>query len=135
MKAIRIDPEKQVVEEVEYNGDWRDILRLLNVSIFTAVGIDEFTVLYVNDEGLLEDPEFFFEWEGYPQPLAGRGLVLGTDEEGNDRSPKMSLDEVRKKVKFSRYKVLGFESFEGMTERYGIKMPVFGNRPILQKLD
>jgi hypothetical protein len=54
----------------------------------------------VDDEGLLKPQEGFFIYEGYRQPLAGNGLVLGTDEEGESVDPKMTLEELKSRVTF-----------------------------------
>ena len=42
----------------------------------------------------------FFRIETYEQPLAGKGLVLGTDDDGNSVEPKISLSEVADQVTF-----------------------------------
>lgn len=135
MRAILIDPEKKTIEEVDYDGEYKHIYELLNIETFTCIDLGEGETLYVDDNGLLNDPQFFFEWEGYAQPIAGRGLILSTNEDGDTVASEMALEEAKKRITFSQYKVEGFEEFEGTTERFGEVWPVFGHRPILRKLD
>ena len=104
MKGIFIDSEKREVREVEYN-DWKDISPMIGCRIFTVADFnDKGDCVYVDDEGLLtlRLSSMFFEIEGYPQPLAGNGLVCGTDDEGASTEPSVSVEEVKKIVKFYR---------------------------------
>ena len=81
MQAILIDTPKQTIEIVDYSGDYKDIYTLLGCELFTSVyleGVGQDT-LYVDDEGLYVENQVFFNIKGCPQPLAGRGLILGTD--------------------------------------------------------
>lgn len=143
MKAILIDPFNETVTEVEHNGDYRHIYELLShpehpVDCFTVVGIEHNDAIFVDDEGLLKDPKHFFVWEDYAQPLAGRGLVLGTNDEGDSISPKSKIEDVKKRVSFRHdIRVHDFESFEGVTDHpiLGKNTPVFGSRPIFIKAE
>ena len=56
--------------------------------------IDDSETLYVDDEGLYAENQRFFTWDGYPKPLAGRGLILGTDEEGESIDTDMEPEDV-----------------------------------------
>lgn len=83
---------------------------LHEVSTFTSVYLgyaDENMAddtIYVDDDGLLNHAHGWFVLRGYPQPLAGKGLVLGTTRSGNSCSPrKATLEWLRKNV------LLGFE--------------------------
>lgn len=100
MRAILIDPETREVSEVEIDPtSLDDYYRLIGCDCFTAVTIDDQgTTVYVDDEGLFKGPSVFFLIKGYPQPLAGRGLVVGTDAEGNTIEPSVSIDWVTDNV-------------------------------------
>lgn len=86
MKAYLINSETKTVTPVEYNGDYK--------TIYTHIGCDLFDIVYaefgghklsifVDDEGLLNSPKHFFLMDGWAQPIAGNGLILGdVDEEG-----------------------------------------------------
>lgn len=122
MKAYLIDPQEREIRQVDYDGDYKSIYRLLDIDTFTAVELnDKRDVVYVDDEGLLKDPVYFFTVEGYGQPLAGKGLVLGTDGEGETVEPTLSLETLTQMVGWKRLTVTGFESWEGWSEH-----PVFG---------
>lgn len=101
MKAFLIDPDERSVTEVDYSGDYRQIYTLIGAECFTAAEFNEFgDVVYVDDEGLMKGPTSFFIIEGYPQPLAGKGLVIGTDEEGDSQAPSTDLEWLQSNVDF-----------------------------------
>jgi len=100
MQAILIDPYTQTIEVVDYSGDWRDIKTLLGCELFTTVYISDEDSIYVDDEGLYVEDQRFFKLKGYPQPLAGRGLVIGTDEEGNSTDCVSTLEQIQDMVEF-----------------------------------
>ena len=56
--------------------------------------------MYVDDEGLVKGTTAFFRVAGHPDPLPGRGLVVGIDEDGENISAPVSLDELRSQVSF-----------------------------------
>jgi hypothetical protein len=93
MKAYLIDPFEKSIKEVDYSGDWQDISRLIGCKYFTAVNLnDDQDTVYVDDEGLLVDQgdmEYFHisMAPGYEQTLAGKGLVLGTNKDGDTVAP------------------------------------------------
>lgn len=101
MKAILIDPFEETVKEIEYNGDFKHIYELIGADCFDAVRISREDSIFVDDNGLMNNPTHFFMHEGYPNPLAGKGLILGCDENGDSISPVTTVEEVRSKVKFA----------------------------------
>ncbi len=98
MKAYLIDPFEKSITEVEYSGDFNDIYKLINADLFDVAYIDDKLGVFVDDEGLFKDNQAFFQ-VGYAI-LAGYGLVLGTDDEGNSISPDISLKALANKVRF-----------------------------------
>jgi len=106
MRAILIKPDAEGhkhVEVVEYDGDYRSIYGLISwserqVTTFDCVMIDETHTMFVDDEGLLHAPQHFMVWDGYEQPIAGRGLILGTDEWGESVACELNEDWVREQV-------------------------------------
>lgn len=82
MRAFLIDPAERTLTSIEFEGDFRKIGELIGCDIITAARINDLgDVIYVDDEGLMKGQASFFLVEGYPQPLAGRGLLVGTDVE------------------------------------------------------
>jgi hypothetical protein len=105
MKAFLIDPFEKSINEVDYSGDYQDIYKLIDAELFDVVYIDGNNCIYVDDEGLFKNEQAFFQ-VGYAM-LAGYGLVLGTDDEGNSISPEIALEDLRKQVTFlSREEVM-----------------------------
>ena len=100
-KAILIDPTEKTITEVDYDelGSYRQIYELIDADLFDVLRLDDGDAIYVDDEGLYNKQDYFLYGE-YPQPLAGRGLVLGTDEEGETIAPKISIDTVRQQVRW-----------------------------------
>ncbi len=104
MKAFLIDPHEKEVREIDWTADWRDISKILDCQYFTAVVTGpelDADALYVDDEGLfVEDGQAFFEWDGHVHTLAGYGLLVGTDSEGDTVAPVHTLEQVKAKVTF-----------------------------------
>ncbi len=103
MKAFLIDPFKQEVSVVEFTGNYKNIYTHIQCRVFTACAFDQNgDTVWVDDEGLLKDltQQAFFLIAGYPQPLAGRGLVLGAGAEGESIAPVTSLEDIKSRVKF-----------------------------------
>lgn len=100
MHAYLIDPFTQTITQVEYSGDYQEIYKLTDCDTFTCVGINEFgDTVFVDDEGLINGKQQeFFMIANYPDPLAGKGLVLGTDDEGDSVSPSITLEQLKAQV-------------------------------------
>lgn len=86
LRAVLICPFDKVVREVEVrSGDehfWEDVYKHLShekhpVDCATSIHITLTDFLWVDEEGLLKGPTHYFMIGNYPQPLAGRGLVMG----------------------------------------------------------
>jgi len=100
MKAYLILPAHKKIEEIHYSGNYEEIYKLLDISTFDAVGLYPDEVAYIDDDGLFSEEHHFWIHRNYPTPLAGPGLFLGTDEEGNDIAPSTSIDQLRSDVKW-----------------------------------
>jgi hypothetical protein len=144
MRAILIDPINETVIEVPYTGDYKQIYALLGIELFTTVelGGDNQETLFVDDEGLLHGETHFFSLVGsdwkYAQPLAGRGLILGANDEGESVATDLTVEQVRQNVSFAQLKVAGWTKG---TERE-IDHPTLGKvheittgQPILERVE
>lgn len=102
--AYLINPETRTIEPVAMTGgadNLQDIYRLLACDIITAAHLDAHDAIYCDDEGLTHGPVYqFFGVKGYPQPLAGRGLIVGIDAEGHDCAPRISLADIKARTYF-----------------------------------
>ena len=100
MKAYLIDPYEQSVSEVEYNGDYNQIYKLIDATTFDVARIANGDSIYIDDEGLSKDWQEFFMHKDYGNPLAGKGLVLGCNDEGDSTEPACTLEQLRGQVGF-----------------------------------
>ena|SRR5713226_2824773 len=136
MRAILIDPEYKTITEVDYNGNYSHIYELIECELYTIVGLHKAHVLFVDEEGLLNNPRYFFTWEGYSTSLANKGLILGPEkfDEGNEDTHTtqctFTIEEVRQKIKFVELSVQGFEQMEGKTTFMGKEATLFEVMPI-----
>ena len=102
MKAILIDVIKQEVKEVEHDDTLKSIYNLVDCGTFDVVRIDAVNSIYVDDEGLFVEDQLYFNYKGTTDSvsLAGNGLILGVDDEGETISPTLMLEEVEQAVTF-----------------------------------
>lgn len=102
--AYLINPETKTIEAVSIDASKEHLPQIyvhLGCTLITTAPVAGGDTVYVDDEGLIKGPVYqFFGLQGYPQPLAGRGLVMGSDGEGNDAAPALSLDEVKARLYF-----------------------------------
>ena len=98
MKAILIDPFDQCVSEVDYNGDYKEIYKLTNCRSFDCVRLDDTNDMYVDDAGLLRNPNRYFKMDG--RTIAGYGLILSHNDEGESVATNLTSEDVYKKVEF-----------------------------------
>lgn len=102
MKAILIDAKNREVKEVEITGDLQSWYETIGCGMVEcALYFDQHDSIMVDEEGLFDQTcnEFFFVNGGH-QPFAGNGLVVGTNDMGEAVDTKISLAEVKSKVKF-----------------------------------
>ena len=102
MRAFLIDPEQRSITEIDYYaGHYRNICKLIGANMFDTVCLNvEGDYAYVDDEGLFSSKPFF-RFEGCPNPLAGKALVLGIDSQGASISPVTeTLESLEEKVTF-----------------------------------
>jgi hypothetical protein len=96
MRAILIAPDLAdkglLVQELEHTGELQDIYASLDCSLIDTIRLDEQgNVMYVDDEGYMNKNTFFL-FGLYPMPIAGRGLILGTDmTSGESQSTTLNL--------------------------------------------
>jgi hypothetical protein len=115
MKAYLINPFIQTVVEIQiadanHPDHMKDMYGALNCDLFEVGGYisdNNRDCVFVDEEGLLGnlDEQRFFTMTVYDGEatvtLAGMGLVLGADDEGEATEPVTTLEEVRGIVKFN----------------------------------
>jgi hypothetical protein len=131
MRAILIDPEKRTIAEIEFEGGYQKIQAVIGCRSFAngsrpLNGSMEkgYDAVYVSDDNLEDrgDPRFWFQVDADRDPpssfpLAGRGLVLGTDKDGEECAVTISVAELTKRITFTQRKFRGFKTFSGAAAR------------------
>jgi hypothetical protein len=130
MKAILIDPETETLTEIDYDGNYQSIYSLIGCETFTLVQIADSDCIFVDAEGLLNNPQYFFKYRDYNQPLAGKGLVLGTDGRGESIAPTVTVEDLRPLITFPKLSIQGFEQREGKTTFMGKEASFLEVRPV-----
>lgn len=103
MKAYIINTLERTITETEYTGSLQEIYKAIEADCFDSVRLPNRDYIFVSDTGLLDDTSTrlgMFEVEGYPQPLAGHGYVIGCDRYGENAPVKTSLEDMRKIITF-----------------------------------
>jgi hypothetical protein len=104
MRIIKINSITQcVIEfEIENNTDHlKQFQEQVGGYIEAAYEFKNKDTVFVNEEGLLNNPQVFFEIKGANQPFAGHGIVVGFNpKNGESISAKSSLAEIKAKISF-----------------------------------
>jgi hypothetical protein len=101
-KAILINPENNTITEVEIGEGISEIYAQIECRAFDIVRLGkkgkQENDVYVDDEGLLGEIKFGFSI-GNSQPLAGKGLILGCNNQGESVDTNLTLEEAKSNVK------------------------------------
>ena len=75
---------------------------------------------FVDDEGLYVEEQAFWIHRNYPQPLAGKALILGCDDEGDSIAPKTSFETLTNDIQFigDRLNLQFLHAFKGHIDDY-----------------
>ena len=112
IRAVLVDSKSRTVTDVEYDGDYKSIYGMIGCQCFTTIQLPGGDALYVDDEGLLrvtaDTP--FMQVPAYPQPIAGSGLILGCDKNGNSAHAKHGAAYYAPKFKFMSAKAVWLQA-------------------------
>ena len=102
VKAILIDAIEKKISDIEFeDGNIGEMYRLLKCDCFCLAGNVKGNVAYVDDEGLLKNPKFFFRWPGHSDLLAGNGIIMGPlDDEGNHCNVTFTAQDMKPYIEF-----------------------------------
>jgi Domain of unknown function (DUF3846) len=101
MRAIIINAQDRTITPTEIDGSLISLQKIVGGLIEpVAQGLDEFHHCYVNEEGLLDNPEHFFMFRDGHQPLAGNGVILASTHDGDEAPCTLPLDWVKERVTF-----------------------------------
>lgn len=96
-----IDPVSRTITPVQYQDRLEKYYHLLDCSMIEHVRIDQGggDFLVADEEGLLHDPKHFFIIGSYPQPIAGKALLVGgMNRKG--RVPLLTLEWLKQHVRW-----------------------------------
>jgi len=102
MKAILIDSASKTATETEYDGTLDSLYRLLECACVDYVRLNDDNGMFVDDDGLLNEHHrhvFVIETED-GRSLVSKGLVSGSDRDGNAADTTMTVDQVAAIVTF-----------------------------------
>ncbi len=101
MKAILIDVTTQTVTDVEIEEGVSALYKAIGCQCVDRVVLDDGTDLWIDDEGLLHQPQPpKFRIGGYDHTFAGNGLICGYTAEGHTVSTVYTADQVRPLIEF-----------------------------------
>lgn len=102
--AYLLDPETTIFKPVELpvSTGIRPIYELIGCRLLEVVRFDERHTLFVDEEGLHEGLTAFTIFEGFPQPIAGKIVLVGGDGREPYTSPLISLEDAAKHFKCCR---------------------------------
>ena len=114
-KALMIDPFDQSTSVVDLAvDDYGSILgsskAVIDCSRIDIITLNDKHMAIVDDEGLLRNDTRYSKLAEYPQPLAGKLLILGYDEDGESCS--VDNDYVKELRKTTRFLSVDFEGVE-----------------------
>lgn len=99
-KVIFINTKERTVEE-RMVSELEEMQALVGGYIERAHIFKNGDEVYVNEEGLFDNSLSPFFMVGCPHPYVGNGYIIGkVTPSGNNRSVKMTLEEVKKLVVF-----------------------------------
>jgi hypothetical protein len=102
IKAVLIDPYKEEITDITYDGNYKSIYPLIHCDTFAVVRLEDGDDVFVDDEGLLKLTRAtkFFRVPTSPQPLAGYGLIVGSHENGDTVDATHDAAYYRRKIQF-----------------------------------
>lgn len=105
--AILIDPETREFREVSISktNELNQMYELIGCDLVEAARVlppnATRDVIFIDEEGMINGhPKAFFWVKGSQTPLAGKGLVIGSDSRGNYISPSTTLEWLHENVVF-----------------------------------
>jgi hypothetical protein len=101
VNVFLIDPFERKITSIRWDGDWKSIAKMLDCDLFDVARFHENgDCVFVDDEGSFRDDQQYFRIKGYAVPIAGKGLVLGTEGTGESVAPIITVEELAASVKW-----------------------------------
>jgi hypothetical protein len=101
MRAVIINSKDRTITETDIDGSLQILQQIVGGLIEpVSQGLDDNHHCYVNEEGLLDNPQSFFMFRNGHQPLAGNGVILSSTDDDGEAPCTLSLDWVKERVTF-----------------------------------
>ena len=101
MRAIVINSRNRTVVEIDLVPTLDRLQQIVGGLIEPVEqGLDDEHHCYVNEEGLLDNPQHFFMFTDGHQPLAGNGIILASTGDGDEAPCRLPLEWVKERVTF-----------------------------------
>ena len=104
MRAIIIDPETQNVNEIEHNGDYKEIYALIGNECNTfevPITLPNGDSFYCDEEALYHDNIGGVIYPNWAYPLVGRIVVVNTNfTNGDTEAAKSSIEDIKRGLTF-----------------------------------
>jgi hypothetical protein len=106
MKAILIDPWQRSLETIELQSGYDTVALEALYKLVGEEGLDAAYIMpgesiLVGDHSALADPPLAsYSVEGYKHRLYGKGVVIGYNRYGKERSTRLSVDQLSKLISF-----------------------------------
>lgn len=112
MRTILINPGDRTISEVDCDGKYETIVAtLLRINGFnrgiTCVRVSKIDDLWLDDCGMLEPGVPVFRMTNYPRALAGAGLLIAHNDEGDSAPTGIPLQMVRDVITWSDMETTG----------------------------
>lgn len=102
MKAILINAKDKKIEEVEIEHSLENIYKTMGVQSIEAGFYIGKNCCYIDEEGFVNGSRHVFYYGDHT--MFGNGLMVGTDDKGNDIDCMLSIEDVEEYISFPRYK-------------------------------
>jgi len=107
-RAYLVDPTTELISQV-FIKDYKDIQQRIGCDCFSlAFSFDNGDVLYSDDNGLIDGKKHDFfaileddETHTLCRPIAGRGLLVGSDAQGGDADVRTNILDLALMVKWA----------------------------------
>jgi hypothetical protein len=102
MRAIKINVEKQIFEEIEIK-DWTEIAPAIGnkCEIFTCpITLENGDTMYCDDEALFTEQCGGIIMKDWLYPLLGNIILLNADKEGNNTPAVSQIEKLKKQIAF-----------------------------------
>lgn len=106
IKAIKIDIANKTITLVEVEPTLEAFYKHIDTDIIEGVRLDEKNTMYVDECGLLREPQkddfIYTSSRGVSVRLVGNALICAADDEGEWVDTTMELDTVKQRVQWQQ---------------------------------